>query len=344
MRYIGLDLHKEACQATVLDESGKVLQETRFASNREELARFCKPYKGARIVLEAVGFYEWVWEELLKHGLQPTLAHPTKVRAIADAKIKTDKIDAKILAHLLRTDLLPEAYVPVPEMRRLRQLVRERVHLTRMMTKEKVRVRWEIMRRGIATKEGDPSTIAGRQWLEKQRINAVDRALAHLHYLENEQKELDEEIVQATNHRKEIGLLRTIPGMGPFLSVLVASTIADINRFPDPDKLAAYAGMVPSTHQSGSSQGYHGHITKEGPKLLRWGLVQATWVHLQRAPTSSLSKFHARIARRRGRQKATIATARKLLRVAYWVIRDGEPYHSQGHRPRHFREGQPRVE
>lgn len=343
MQYIGLDLHKDACQATVLDDRGNVLQETRFASTRDELAHFCRPYKGARIVLEAVGFYEWVWEELLKHGLRPTLAHPTKVRAIADAKIKTDKIDAKILAHLLRTDLLPQAYVPSPEMRRLRQLVRERVHLTRTMTKEKVRIRWEIIRRGVSTKPGDPSTRAGRRWLHEQRIPAIERFIAHLEYLEHQRKELDEEIAATTAGNRDVALLRTIPGLGPFLSVLVASSIADVTRFPDPDKLAAYAGMVPSTHQSGNSIGHHGHITKEGPKLLRWALVQATWVHLQRAPDSSLSRFHARIAKRRGRQRATIATARKLLRVAYWVLREGEPFHSQGHRPCHFRGGEPRV-
>lgn len=343
MRYIGLDVHKDACQATVVDPKGKVLREERFPSTREGFATFFRPYRGDRVVMEAVGFHEWMWDEVEKLGLKPTLAHPTKVRAIAEAKIKTDKVDAKILAHLLRTDLIPEAYVPNHTMRELRHLVKERVHLTKFMTREKNRVRWDIMRRGLPTKDGDPSTIVGRQWLEKQHIPGVDRSIERLHYLERQRDELDELIAEKTKDRKQIRLLRTIPGMGPFLSVLVDAIIADVHRFPDAEKLAAYAGMVPSTHQSGSSPGYHGHITKEGPTLLRWALVQATWVHLQRAPDSHLSQFHARIAKRRGRQKATVAMARKLLRVIYWVLREEEPFHSQGHRPRHFREGKPRV-
>jgi transposase len=129
-----------------------------------------------------------------------------------------------------------------------------------------------------------------------------------------------------------VHLLTTIPGVGTFLACLLVAAIGDVRRFRDASALTSYAGLVPSVHQSGGTL-YRGHITKQGSPLLRWGLVQAVWVHLRSEGDTALKGFHRRVAARKGRRTATVATARKLLKVVYWMLLEEEPYHGQGHRP-----------
>ena len=131
MLYIGLDVHKEFCQACVIDESGRALSNERFSSTSEELDRFLDRFQDAKFVLESTGIWEFIYEGIEKRGFEAVLAHPLKVRAIAEARVKTDKVDAETLAQLLRADLIPRSWIPPKDIRDLRQLVRQRAYLVR---------------------------------------------------------------------------------------------------------------------------------------------------------------------------------------------------------------------
>jgi transposase len=333
VRYVGLDVHKAFCQAAVVEEDGTPVREDRIASSREELEGFFRPLGEVKVAMEAMGFHEWIFDLLESLGLEVVLAHPAKVRAIAEAKVKTDKVDARTLAHLLRADLLPTSYVPEPEIRRLRSLVKERVHITRSMTKEKSRIRFELNRRGIAPPLAKIFGKSGREWLASLELEAVDRGLRTLDAWEARRDEVDDLLHEVWARREDAQLLTTIPGIGTFLSCLLVAHIGDVRRFRDAEALTSYAGLVPSVHQSGDTL-YRGRITKEGPRLMRWGLVQAVWAHLWYGRETALSRFHGRVAAKKGKGKATVATARKLLKVVYWMLLENERYHGQGHRPR----------
>jgi transposase len=149
MLYIGLDVHKEFCQACVIDERGRVCSNEKFSSTQDELDRFLAGFKDAKFVLESTGIWEFIYEGIEKRGFEVQLAHPLKVRAVAEAKVKTDKVDAETLAQLLRANLIPRSWIPSKDMRDLRQLVRQRAYLVRQSTSFKNRTHAELLRRGV---------------------------------------------------------------------------------------------------------------------------------------------------------------------------------------------------
>src|SRR4030042_2093621 len=149
MLYIGLDVHKEFCQACVIDERGRALSNERFPSTHESLDVFLAGIKDAKFVLESTGIWEYIYEGIEDRGFEVVLAHPLKVRAIAEARVKTDKVDAETLAQLLRADLIPRSWVPSRDIRDLRQLVRQRAYLVKQSTSFKNRISAELLRRGV---------------------------------------------------------------------------------------------------------------------------------------------------------------------------------------------------
>ncbi len=136
---IGLDVHKRYSYAAVVDETGEIIEETRVENTRESLELFASKYKGARAVIEATGNYRFIYDILEKY-MEVKLAHPYKTRAIAEAGIKNDRLDAKMLAHLLRANLIAESYVPPKEVRELRDLTRTRKALIEDRNRLKNRV------------------------------------------------------------------------------------------------------------------------------------------------------------------------------------------------------------
>ena len=333
MEYIGMDVHKRYCYATVMDEDGVVLRREKFASTIEGIHDFLNSIEDEAVfVIESVGFWEYIYEEICNAGYEVKLCHPRKVRVIAEARIKTDKVDSEILAHLLRTDLLPESYVPPKRIRDLRRLVRHRVFLKRKSTSIKNRIHSEILRRGIVSPYNNIFTKKGRIYLESLEIPMIDQLLKILKDIEKEIDILNELLLEYYSEMPDAQLLTTIPGIGFYSALVIISEIGDIHRFPSPEKLCAYSGLIPSTHQSGGIE-MHGHITKEGSRHLRWILTEAIHVHKRIDPDSIISRFYHRIERKKGKGRAVIAASRKLLTVIYWMLMFHEPFHSQGFNP-----------
>ena len=310
-KYIGIDVHKRTCHATVMDGKGRVTKQEKFLNEREEFERILKGIDDAEIAMEASCCWQPAYELLESMEYEVKLAHPLKTRIIAEAKIKTDATDSEALAHLLRTNLLPTSYVPPNEIRELRELTRLHSYLIQERTRfnKKNKIHAELMKRGIRIPK-DPFAKKRRPLLEELGIQTVNDCLAIIGALNERIREVSKELERRAGENEDAKLLVTIPGVGYFSALAIVAEIGDISRFPDEEKLCSYAGLVPSVHQSGATRRY-GRITKQGSRMLRWVLQQCLWSHLQF--DTHISRFFYRLVCRKEKQKAAVAAARKLL-------------------------------
>ena len=323
MTYIGLDVHKRVCYGTVMDEKGQIVKRGKFSNDPQGLKEFMEGIDEALVAMEAGYCWQPLYDRLEETGHDVRLAHPLKVKAIAQAKVKTDKIDSETLAHLLRADLLPESYVPPRDIRELRDRVRRRAFLVGMRTMVKNRVHSELAKRGIRL--GVPLfTRNGRELLRGLGLEAVDQILPVLDALDRQIALISGSLKRMCGEDPRASLLTTIPGVGYYIALLIVSEIGDVRRFPDSEKLCSYAGLVPIVRRSGGST-YHGGITREGSKWLRWALTQAVHTHIH--SETNLTRFYRRLAETKPGQVAVMATARKMLKVVYWMLRNDEPFH-----------------
>ncbi|TGU44885.1 IS110 family transposase [bacterium M00.F.Ca.ET.152.01.1.1] len=334
--HIGVDYHKSYSHLVVQDSAGKTLRSGRVKNDCQSLGSFLERYReNSHAVLEATRnwmvMYDWL-DDLCDDVV---LAHPLKVKAIADAKIKTDKIDATVLAHLLRADLVPQAWAPGEKARELRIALRERMFYVRLRTMVKNRIVTVFDRYPEQTaqlkKPSDLFGKAGRKQLAMLSVSEIDRiqigrGLEFIGDIDNRIKQAEATIRVMTKTNGNVRLLKTIPGIGEFFARLIDAEIDDICRFRDAKKLAAYAGLVPSTYSSGGKT-YHGKIIKQGNKWLRWSFVEAVAPAVASDPQLRSQYEHLKF---RGANKARVAIARKLLTIAFQILRDQRPYERRG--------------
>jgi len=329
MRSVGLDIHKRVVQAVILDDQGRQILRDRFPCDREALLTFARKHFGddARVALEATT-NTWAIVDLLEpHAAEIVVSNPMRTRAIAEAKVKTDKVDATILAQLLRCDFLPPVWHPGPELRQLRELTSRRASLTHHQTAVKNRIHSVLHQRLLAGPQ-DLFSSKGLDWLRRLELDplgraAIDSDLRLLEAHEAELETLDEELAKRGYWDGRLKLLMTLPGVSIAVAQTLMAALGDPNRFPDGDHAASYIGLVPSTHQS-AEHCYHGHITKHGRAHARWLMVEAAQ-HLDDHP-GPLGVFFRRLAAKKGRNKAVVATARKLVVIAWHMLVDNEPY------------------
>jgi len=331
--YVGVDHHKRFSYMSVMDERGDVVKEGKIVNTKESVSRFLgEEYsKDTSAVLEAgrnwTVMYDWLEAELD----EVKLAHPLKVKAIAEAKIKTDKIDAKILAHLLRCDLVPEAYVPDKGTRIIKNVLRQRMFLVKLSTMVKNRVHLIIDRHPEIRNQIDPSDLFGTQgmeWLKavtlpKEDRRILDEELDLLEYLTERIGSSNQWVAQLGKDDPRVQLLMTIPGIGKFFALLIANEIGDIARFHNKNKFASYAGLIPSVHASGGKI-FHGRIIRHGNKYLRWALIEAVWPAIRK--DLSLREYYESLKVRKGANQAKVAVARRLSIIVYSVLSQNRTY------------------
>jgi transposase len=333
MHYVGVDYHKKSSYVTVVDERGKVVKKGQIANSKEALAALLEGTgPEASAVLEAGRnwpvMYDWL-EELVE---EVTLAHPAKVRVIAEAKVKTDRIDSRMLAQLLRADLIPTAYVPGRVTQEQRRKLRQRMFLVRLRTMLKNRIHILLDRHpelsATAQSFSDLFGKAGRAWLAQVLVPGMDEELLRedlelLQFIEQRIKASDGWVAQLAETDARAKLLATLPGIGNFLSVLLAVEIDDVGRFCRAQKLCAYAGLVPSTYASGGYV-HHGRITKQGNKWMRWACIEAVYPALRKDP--ALAVIYERLKAAKGANVAKVAVAKRLLTIAYRLLTEKRPY------------------
>jgi transposase len=327
--FYGLDVHKEFIQICQLDAKGANRKDYRIGGSAEEIDRWSQGLgRRDQVVLETT-FHSWAIHAIVsQYAGRVVVANALQVKAIAHAKIKTDKVDAHTLARLLQADFLPSVELPDEKSWALRQLVSHR----RLLVKHRVAVKNAILaafhRRLICLPEGDAFTARGRRWMRSVELAAaerflVDNALELLGAIEARLDATDQQLLNTAAIEEQAQLLMTIPGVGVTVAVGLLAAIGDIRRFPSPGQLDSYFGLVPRVSQS-AGRCHHGRITKAGPGNARSLAVEAAQI-LARSPSPIATTFY-RVRRKRGYNVAVTALARKLIVLVWYMLQSGEPY------------------
>lgn len=330
MLHAGLDMHKRFSVVTVTDDAGKeMVNGKRLDNDEDEIRSFFESFDDeVRVVLEAGGNWYWMCDLLDGMGLENKLCHPMKTKAIASARIKTDKIDSRILAHLGRMDFVPEAYKPDMETRHLRELLRYRASIVKVRTATKNKVHALLARLNVGNPYTDLFGKKGLAYLEGLELlpvyrEALDGYLRLLAAVEEEIKTAEVLVNRARETSREAQLLETIPGVGPVLSLTILAEVGDVNRFHSAKHLVSCAGLVPSVSQSGNST-RHGHITRAGSSWLRWALVEAA-IHASTRPGPTRDRYLA-LKKKKGNKIARVAVARRLATYVYHMLKETKTY------------------
>jgi len=328
--FIGADLHRQFFVIHAEDAKGEVLGKGKYDNTAENIREVARQFPKASVAVEATRNWQWFVEGFRKEGCEVTMAHPFRTKAIAAARIKTDKVDAAILCHLLRGGLVPEAYTASADEVEQRALSRGRRSLVHDQTLLKNRIHAELGKYNLNYGKSDLFGVGGRIWLEKQTLPESCRYVVdtYLQLLDNTQDQiscLTKQIAQKSSDDPRAKLLNTIPGIGVTTAFLLSSEIGDISRFRSAKAFASYFGLVPRLSQSGE-HAYYGRITKTGNTGVRWALVQASHRIVRMEP--HWCKWYESIAERSGNKKAKVAVARKLATIIYAILKYQTPYNA----------------
>jgi transposase len=320
--YVGIDVHRKRSQVAVVTQDGTVQLNKNVVNGSEPFLRLIGDLPaGTPVAFEAA--FGWSWLAVLLedyYGFDAHLVHPLRCKAIASARLKNDKVDAAILAQLLRADLLPEAWIAPAKVRQLRALVRHRISLVRLGTQQRNRIHAVAADHGY-DRSASYWTGPGSCWPAELDLPPASReivtdCLAVIDALAPVIDRIDGELHQHAKADPRVKVLRELPGIGEFTALVMLAEIGDITRFPSARKLASWAGLTPTVRGSDLTV-RHGHISKQGSAWLRWALNQAAQT-AKRSPQFAAS--YAAIAKRRGEKIATIAIARKLLTRAWHLL------------------------
>ena len=330
MRYVGIDVSKARCRAALMNQQGAIESEFFFENNARGISNLVSALTGEdRVVMESTGnLWLNIYDTLDSKNIKVVLANPRETKAIASARVKTDKVDARILAHLLRADLVAESYVPPVNLREMRALVRHRLSLVKMRTMVKNKVHAVTDKYGYRCEHSDMFGKAGTEWLRSLEMRELDSLVLenHLSLIESINAQIakvDYAIKKRASQDEDVRLLLSMTGIDVYTALLIKSEVGPIGRFSDYKRLVSWAGLAPSVHQSGSVE-HHGRITKRGSSILRWAMTEAARIAVQH--DEKLGSFFERVKARRGDQKATVAVANKMLKIIWVMLTRRETY------------------
>lgn len=335
MHYVGVDLHKKTISVcVVIQEGGKrrVVQRRSFRCIEvDTIQQFFTNLGHYQVVVEATASYEWFVQLVESTAERVVLAHPGKLRVIAESTRKTDKLDAQVLAEFLALDMIPEAWRPTPRVREHRTLVRQRHYVQKRITSVKNKLRHILANYNADRPE--LFTPKGRAYLAELQLTDADRFTVDMLLAEFDQHgerrnqvkaKLQEFARQAgVAEREARTILESIPYVGPVTIDVILAEVGDIRRFGSQRKATAYAGLAPGIRES-AGRGRQLGITKAGSPLLRWALTEAAWRMVGR--TRRWGFLYDRLKKRCGVKKAIIAVARRLWCVMVSMLHSGEKY------------------
>ncbi len=328
MKIIGCDFHPSYQQIAMVDSETGELREASLEHERGEARRFYESLPGpVRVGMEAVGNAQWFERLLADLGHELWVGDAARIRAMAVRRQKTDRREARHLLELLTSGRFPRIWVPPPEMRDSRQLLRHRQHLVRMRRQVKNQLQHLALNQGLRRRHALWSR-AGRQelaalplggWTARRR----DDLLAWLQQLEARLAEFDAAVEAEAQRWPSVQLLRTHPGVGPVVGLAYVLTLGPVQRFGRGKQVASYLGLIPREHSSGGRQRL-GAISKQGNSMLRSLLVEAAQTACRCDP--QLQRAYRRLAARQHPALAKVMVARKLAVRLYWMLRENRPY------------------
>ena len=342
MRNIGIDISKKKCIVCVMDDKGKILEETAYdntlADAREFACRMKEEYgkkRQCRAACETTGnMWLKTFAAFEEYGIPIKLANTYKMRIISDTDIKTDPIDARKIANILRVGMIPQCYVASPALRDTRELLRYRISMVQARTalinytrglldKYDVKIR-------ISTMYSKKSIgLLLQVKLERPNDNMIlNNCVRRIAHVTEDISEIEKEIDKQTATNDDARLLMSMTGIEAFSAMLIASEIGDISRFKTPEQLVSWAGMCPTVYQSGDKT-YHGHMKKASNRRVNWVVIQAANVAVMH--DDRLRIFYEKCKKRHGGKHVIAIThvANKMLRIIWKMLTLKEPYESR---------------
>lgn len=333
MIHVGVDLHQRFCYMTALEARGKILQAGPVSNEKLALRQYFRQFRGkqVQVAVEACGFWPAFREVVEPEVTRLVLVHPQRVKAIASAKLKNDRVDSETLAHLLRCDLLPESWKADRETQARRQQVRLRATLVRQRTRLKNQVHAVLHQQGLRSPVTDVFGKRGRRWLAGVQLPLQARESVNvcLRLLDGYSEEIQKQNLQLSEKAKQdkrAEWLMTIPGIGECSAMMLLAEIGEIGRFQDKEALCSYAGLVPRVRESAGKAARSG-ITRQGSPWMRWIMVEAAQVATRCSPAAK--RYYERLARKKHKHVARVALARKLLIAVYALLHDGVVFDEQ---------------
>ena len=330
--YLGIDLHNKNTYAVLIDKAGAVIDEREFSN--DETSKYLEEVVPSETyaVLEATRNWPFMYDLLSQHVARVELAHPKELKAISSAAVKTDQIDAKVLAQLARLNYLPTAYAAPPETRDLRLYVRHREILVQERTQSKNRIHAVLAGYNLRAQVTNLFGKTGRVWLQGMLDGELLRSAARrviedhlsiIDHLDGHIEALEKDLKFTLEQKEVVKLLKTIPGVGMIIATTIVAEIGDIQRFHSPKALCNWAGLTPRIRSSGGIT-RHGRISKEGSPFLRGAMTRAATVACKISKRWYL--VHESLAKRCGKKGAKVAVARRLLTVVYHMLKRKEHY------------------
>jgi len=339
MLHVGLDLSRRRVDVCLLSGGGELMDRMRAPSDTEGLYGLAKRLavygQPVRAVIESMNGARFVHDELVGHGWEVLVADAQKVKGLAPLACKTDKIDAQVLAQLSFRDLVPAIWLPTPELRAERELVRYRMHLVKHRSILKNRIHSALIAFGYHFPVADLFGVAGRQLLTRMEFpepwkGNVTASLELIDDLNHRIDAITRQLKRAGADHPYVPLLMTAPGIGWINGYTIASELGDIHRFASPAKLVSYTGLCPRVKQSGAVDA-RGPISKAGPRYLRWGLMEAALnAHDHPVYAERYAATRRRLGRQRGPKVAQIDLARHLTEAIWHMLTRNQPFAPAG--------------
>jgi transposase len=291
--------------------------------------------RGSSIAVEASGHYSWVVDEMERAGHCPRLCNPLEAKRRMGLTKKTDPLDAKGLAILLRNGTLPEVWIPPSELRDQRELLRLRIFLVRLRTRVKNRIHGTLARHNVQVAGADLFGVEARLELAARlpelpvhSREAIEQELVTLDFLEMQIESAEKRLEGIMKVSPEADFLKTLPCVGKILSMVLMLEIGKVDRFPSAAHLASYAGLVPRVHSSGGHTRL-GQVCGNVNRNLKWAFVETgnlIVINQRRLAGTHVVRLYQRIKRAKNHQKAVVAVARHLAEAAWWVLTKQEIY------------------
>jgi len=338
MVYVAVDIGKRRCVTCVTDQDGSILDTSSYPNTFLDASHYARQmvekYGECKAVVESSGrMCMKTYEAFESNGVQVKLANPVKTRAIAEARVKTDKVDSRILAHLLRADLIAECYVPSRDLRLSRALLSHRVNITREQTRIKNRIHSLLDKYDLECEYDDIFGAHGMHWLHTLQLNGHDHEilqslLRQLEFLQDEETKANSTIAKDALHSQYVPIIMSMTGFDYYSASVLAAYIADISRFPSPPHLVSWVGLCPSVYQTGESL-YMGKM-KGGSRKVNWIMIQAANTTIRSDPR--MKAFYERKLRRHHHNVAVTHVANKMLRIIWHMLRENRLYNERRER------------
>lgn len=331
MWHLGIDLHRRTVVIAAINDAGEVRPAMTFnCSEPAEITEYCQQFRPYRAVIEATSTYRWL-HTLLSASGTVLLAHPFRLRAMVQRRSKTDRLDAMLLAQLLRINQIPLAYVPAQRYESLRQLTRQRCRLTQAQTQVKQAFRWLLARHNMNPPYKCPFGPKGLYWFSRQDFGPIDNPLRdelleRLQHFSRQLAAMDAWFEKLRADYPEAEALTKLHGIGLYTALVVISEFGDVMRFRSAKQAGAYTGLTPLVNQSGSHC-HIGPISRQGSPWLRYVLVEAAMKIVRQ--DVGLANFNHRIRKRSSAKIARVATARKLAEICWKRLRRWHNEHIQ---------------